>query len=46
MRTIKYFKIQKYKMEDKTMIEQSILEEVLGVALSTGGDFAEIYADL
>lgn len=27
------------------MIEQSILEEVLGVALSTGGDFAEIYAE-
>jgi TldD protein len=27
------------------MIEQRILEEVLGVALSTGGDFAEVYAD-
>ena len=27
------------------MIKQSILEEVLGVAMSTGGDFAEIYAE-
>ena len=26
------------------MIEQRIIEEVLGVALSTGGDFAELYA--
>ncbi len=27
------------------MINQIVLEEVLGVALSTGGDFAEIYAE-
>lgn len=27
------------------MIKQQILEKVLGVALSTGGDFAEIYAE-
>ena len=26
------------------MISQAILEEVLGVALSSGGDFAEVYA--
>lgn len=27
------------------MIDQSVLEEVLGVALRTGGDFAEVYAE-
>ncbi|MBE6547097.1 MAG: TldD/PmbA family protein [Ruminococcaceae bacterium] len=27
------------------MIQQSLLEELLGVAMSTGGDFAEIYAE-
>lgn len=27
------------------MIEQSVLEEVLGVAMQTGGDFAEVFAE-
>ncbi len=27
------------------MIKQSLLEELLGVALSTGGDFSEVYAE-
>ena len=27
------------------MIEQSVLEEVLGVAMRTGGEFAEVFAE-
>ena len=27
------------------MIEKSVLEEVLGVAMQTGGDFAEVFAE-
>ena len=27
------------------MIKQALLEEILGAALSTGGDFAEVYAE-
>jgi len=31
--------------EKEQMIEQSVLEEVLGVAMRTGGEFAEVFAE-